>query len=78
MGFPKTPPEVDILRFVFKEIKTTGARVYRPVDYPVAIALLAPWTLCHSSPTTMAVRDVALGLERMHDAGRSLKILFAP
>jgi 2-desacetyl-2-hydroxyethyl bacteriochlorophyllide A dehydrogenase len=80
VGLPKTPPEVDILRLVFKEIKTTGARVYRPVDYPVAIALLARRAVdvVPLVTDTMALQDVALGFERMHDADRSLKILFAP
>lgn len=80
VGLPKTPPEVDILRLVFKEIKTTGARVYRPVDYPVAIALLARRAVDVEVLITdrMKLKDVALGFERMHDADDSLKILFAP
>ncbi len=80
VGLPKTPPEVDVLRLVFKEIKTTGARVYRPVDYPVAIALLARRAVDVESLITdrMALKDVALGFERMHDADSSLKVLFAP
>ncbi len=80
VGLPKTPPEVDVLRLVFKEIKTTGARVYRPADYPVAIALLARRAVDVEVLITdrMALNDVALGFERMHDADKSLKILFAP
>ena len=40
VGLPKAPPEVDVLSLVFKEIRTTGARVYERRDYQVAIALL--------------------------------------
>ncbi len=80
VGLPKTPPEVDILRLVFKEIVTTGARVYRPVDYPVAIALLARRAVdvLPLITDTLELRDVKRGFEQMHDADRSLKILFAP
>ena len=80
VGLPKTPPEVDILRLVFKEIKTTGARVYRPVDYPVAIALLARRAVDVLPLITdkLPLQDVARGFEQMHDADRSMKILFAP
>jgi 2-desacetyl-2-hydroxyethyl bacteriochlorophyllide A dehydrogenase len=80
VGLPKTPLEVDILRLVFKEIKTTGARVYRPVDYPVAISLLARRAVDVLPLITdkLALQDVVKGFEHMHDADRSLKILFTP
>jgi (R,R)-butanediol dehydrogenase / meso-butanediol dehydrogenase / diacetyl reductase len=80
VGLPKTPPEVDVLRLVFKEIKTTGARVYRPVDYSVAISLLARRAVDVQPLITdkLALQDVARGFAQMHDADRSLKILFAP
>jgi len=80
VGLPKTPPEVNILRLVFKEIKTTGVRVYRHVDYEVAISLLERRAVDVEPLITdrLALRDVPLGFARMHDAERSLKILFAP
>ncbi len=40
VGLPKLPPEVDVLNLVFKEIRTSGARVYTPKDFRVAISLL--------------------------------------
>lgn len=80
VGLPKTPPEVNVLQLVFKEIKTTGARVYRPVDYPVAISLLARRAVDVLPLITdqLPLEDVAKGFARMHDADRSLKIVFAP
>jgi 2-desacetyl-2-hydroxyethyl bacteriochlorophyllide A dehydrogenase len=80
VGLPKTPPEVDVLKLVFKEIKTTGVRVYRPVDYRVAISLLERRAVSVEALITdrLAIEDVALGFARMHEAETSLKILFAP
>lgn len=80
VGLPKTPPEVDVLRLVFKEIKTTGVRVYRPVDYTAAISLLARRAVDVEPliTDTLSLDDVALGFEQMHDADKSLKILFSP
>ncbi len=80
VGLPKTPPEVNVLRLVFKEIMTTGVRVYRHLDYEVAISLLARRAVDVEPLITdrLALKDVALGFERMHDADTSLKVLFAP
>jgi 2-desacetyl-2-hydroxyethyl bacteriochlorophyllide A dehydrogenase len=80
VGLPKTPPEVNILRLVFKEIQTTGVRVYRPVDYRVAISLLEGRAVNVEPLITdrLTLKDVALGFARMHEADRSLKILFTP
>ncbi len=80
VGLPKTPPEVNVLRLVFKEITTTGVRVYRPVDYQVAISLLERGAVDVEPLITdrLPLQDVALGFERMHNADTSLKILFAP
>lgn len=80
VGLPKTPPEVNILRLVFKEISTTGVRVYRPVDYEIAISLLECGAVDVEPLITdrLPLRDVALGFERMHNADTSLKILFTP
>jgi (R,R)-butanediol dehydrogenase/meso-butanediol dehydrogenase/diacetyl reductase len=80
VGLPKTPPEVDVLRLVFKEIKTTGVRVYRPADYQVAISLLERRAVDVEPLITdrLALQDVPLGFARMHEAETSLKILFAP
>ena len=80
VGLPKTPPEVDVLRLVFKEIETKAARVYRPVDYAAAIALLARRAVDVEPliTDTLQLDEVQRGFERMHDADQSMKILFAP
>jgi (R,R)-butanediol dehydrogenase/meso-butanediol dehydrogenase/diacetyl reductase len=80
VGLPKASPEVNILRLVFKEIETRGVRVYRTVDYQVAISLLARRAVDVEPLITdrLALRDVALGFARMHEADKSLKILFTP
>jgi len=80
VGLPKTPPEVNVLRLVFKEIKTTGARVYRHTDYKIALSLLERRAVDVEPLITdrLALKDVALGFQRMHSADTSLKVLFAP
>jgi threonine dehydrogenase-like Zn-dependent dehydrogenase len=74
VGLPKKPPEVDVLELVFKEIKTTGARVYRPEVYPVAISLLARRAVDVLPLITdqLALGEVARGFELMPDADRSI------
>ncbi|MFB3923659.1 MAG: zinc-binding dehydrogenase [Terriglobia bacterium] len=80
VGLPKTLPEVDVLNLVFKEIQTTGARVYTLKDYRAAIALLERGAVDVIPLITdrLALSEVARGFENMRDAESSLKILFAP
>jgi 2-desacetyl-2-hydroxyethyl bacteriochlorophyllide A dehydrogenase len=79
VGIPKTPPEVDVLRILFKEISTTSARVYRMRDYLAAISLLS-----HKAVDVLPLiervplRDAALGFEKMKAASSSIKILLVP
>jgi (R,R)-butanediol dehydrogenase/meso-butanediol dehydrogenase/diacetyl reductase len=78
VGLPKLPPEVDVLNLVFKEIRTSGARVYNPKDFLVAISLLERGAIDVKSVVTdrLPLKDIEEGLRRMHDPDRSLKILF--
>ena len=80
VGLPKTPPEVDVLNLVFKEIQTTGARVYTHQDYEAAIGLLERGAVNVMPLITdqLALADVERGFQKMRDADSSLKILFAP
>lgn len=80
VGLPKTPPEVDVLNLVFKEIQTTGARVYTLKDYQAAIGLLERGAVNVTPLITdhLALADVEQGFQKMRDADSSLKILFAP
>ena len=78
VGLPKSPAEVDVLNLVFKEIRTSGARVYTPKDFLVAISLLERGAIDVKSVVTdrLPLKDIEEGLQRMHDPDRSLKILF--
>jgi len=78
VGLPKVPPEVDVLNLVFKEIRTSGARVYIPKDFLVAISLLERGAIDVKSVVTdrLPLKDIEQGLRKMHDPDNSLKILF--
>ncbi|MBZ5542754.1 MAG: alcohol dehydrogenase catalytic domain-containing protein [Acidobacteriia bacterium] len=80
VGLPKAPPEVDVLNLVFKEIRTTGARVYERRDYQVAIALLerAAVDVAPLITDQLPLEDAEHGFQKMQEAETSLKILFAP
>jgi (R,R)-butanediol dehydrogenase/meso-butanediol dehydrogenase/diacetyl reductase len=80
VGLPKTPPEVDVLNLVFKEIRTTGARVYERRDYQVAIALLERGAVDVAPLITdqLPLADAERGFQKMQEAETSLKIVFAP
>ncbi|HEX5413483.1 MAG TPA: alcohol dehydrogenase catalytic domain-containing protein [Terriglobia bacterium] len=78
VGLPKLPPELDVLSLVFKEIRTSGARVYTPKDFLVAISLLERGAIDVKSVVTdrLPLKDIEEGLRKMHDPDSSLKILF--
>jgi (R,R)-butanediol dehydrogenase/meso-butanediol dehydrogenase/diacetyl reductase len=80
VGLPKIPPEVDVLNLVFKEIRTTGVRVYERRDYQVAIALLERRAIDVAPLITdqLPLEDAERGFQKMQEADTSLKILFAP
>ncbi len=80
VGIPKAPPELDILRIVFKEIQTHSARVYKVGDFRVALGLLARRAVDVLPIITdrLPLRDAPQGFQKMYHADTSLKILFAP
>ena len=48
------PPQIDLFRFFWRELKLCGVRVYEPQDFEEAIALAASGTL----PIDRLVTDV--------------------
>jgi (R,R)-butanediol dehydrogenase / meso-butanediol dehydrogenase / diacetyl reductase len=80
VGLPKSCPEVDILGLVFKEIRTSSARVYTLRDYLGAIALLERRAVDVTTIITdrLSLKDAPLGFQRLLGAAKSLKILLAP
>lgn len=80
VGLPETPPEVDVQSLVFKEIQTTGSRVYARRDYRGAIALLERRAVDVIPLITdqVTLRDADQGFRKMLEADTSLKILLRP
>jgi (R,R)-butanediol dehydrogenase/meso-butanediol dehydrogenase/diacetyl reductase len=79
VGIPKDQPELDIQGIVFKEVRTTSARVYRPRDYHSAIKLLSRQAVdVLPLITRLPLRDAPQGFRQMKDAENSLKILLFP
>ncbi|HXK06118.1 MAG TPA: alcohol dehydrogenase catalytic domain-containing protein [Verrucomicrobiae bacterium] len=80
VGIPKTPPALDILKIVYKEIQTTSARVYRFRDYLGAIALLSRGVVDVAPLVTdrIALAEAPLAYRKMRDADSSAKILVVP
>jgi threonine dehydrogenase-like Zn-dependent dehydrogenase len=68
------------LGLVFKEIRTSSARVYTLRDYLGAIALLDRRSVDVTTIVTdrLSLKDAPLGFQRMLGAAKSLKILLAP
>jgi 2-desacetyl-2-hydroxyethyl bacteriochlorophyllide A dehydrogenase len=71
------PPKVDLFRFFWRELKLSGARVYEPEDFELAIELASTGRL----PLAKLITDVLPlgGLEeamhRMEGGGACMKIL---
>ena len=67
-----------MLNLVFKEIRTSGARVYTPKDFLVALSLLGRGAVDVKSVVTdrLPLKEIEEGLRKMHDPDSSLKILF--
>jgi (R,R)-butanediol dehydrogenase/meso-butanediol dehydrogenase/diacetyl reductase len=80
VGIPKTPPELDILNIVYKEIHTSSARVYRLRDYLGAIALLSRRAVDVLRLITdrIALAEAPLAYRKMQSAETSAKILVVP
>lgn len=80
VGLPKTPPEVDIQRVVFKEIQTSSSRVYARQDFRAAIALLQRRAVDVVPLITdqLPLKDAEGAFQKMLGSDTSLKILLAP
>jgi threonine dehydrogenase-like Zn-dependent dehydrogenase len=80
VGIPKTPPEVDILKIVYKEIHTASARVYRFRDYLGAIALLSRRAVEVEPLITdrIALQEAPLAYRKMQAAETSAKVVVLP
>lgn len=79
VGIPKTPPVVDVLAILFKEIFTSSARMYSRKDYLGAIALLLAGTVdVLPLIEKLPLADAAEGFHKMKAANTSLKILLVP
>ena len=78
-GIPKAPPEIDVLGIVYKEIRTTSARVYRVRDYLGAIKLLERGAV-DTDPliTRIPLANAIEGFERMKAGDGCLKVLLTP
>jgi (R,R)-butanediol dehydrogenase/meso-butanediol dehydrogenase/diacetyl reductase len=79
VGIPKTPPAVDVLQILFKEIFATSARVYRKRDYLAAISLLSRKAVdVLPLIERVPLNEAPAGFEKMKAASTSLKILLVP
>lgn len=79
VGIPKTPPEIDVQRIVFKELRTTSARVYRMRDYLGAIKLMERRAVdLLPLITRVSLQDAVVGFDQMRAGEASLKILLRP
>lgn len=79
VGIPKAPPELDVQRIVFKELRTSSARVYRIRDYLDVIDLIKRRAV-DLSPliTRLPLNDAVAAFAQMKAGETSLKILLAP
>ncbi len=80
VGIPKSPPEVDVLKLVYKEIHTSSARVYRFRDYLGAIALLSRRAVDVEPLITdrLALKEAPLAYRKMQAADTSAKVVVLP
>jgi threonine dehydrogenase-like Zn-dependent dehydrogenase len=71
------PPKVDLFRFFWRELKLSGARVYEPEDFELAIELATTNRL----PLAKLITDVLPlnrleeAMHRMEGGGNCMKIL---
>ncbi len=80
VGIPKAPPEIDVLRIVYKELRTSSSRVYQLRDYAAAIALLARGAVDTLPLITdrIPLKDAPRAYEQMKCADSSAKIVIIP
>jgi len=79
VGIPKTPPELDVQRIIYKELRTTSARVYRIRDYEWAIQLMKRRRVdVRPLISRVPLHNALVGFEQTKVGETSLKILLAP
>jgi 2-desacetyl-2-hydroxyethyl bacteriochlorophyllide A dehydrogenase len=71
------PAKVDLFRFFWRELKLTGARVYEPEDFEMAIQLAASGRLPLEKLITSVVplEQVEAGMRQLEGGGEVMKIL---
>lgn len=79
VGIPKTAPEFDVVGTVFKELRTTSARVYRHRDYEAAITLLARGVI-EVLPliTQVPLKEAPSAYKQIKEGETNLTILLKP
>lgn len=79
VGIPKTLPEIDVQRIIFKELRTSSARVYRIRDYLAAINLIEKRAVkVLPLISRVPLQDALLGFAQMKAGETTLKILLVP
>jgi 2-desacetyl-2-hydroxyethyl bacteriochlorophyllide A dehydrogenase len=71
------PPKVDLFRFFWRELKLSGARVYEPEDFELAIELAATGKLPLGKLITdvLPLNRLEEAMHRMEGGGNCMKIL---
>jgi 2-desacetyl-2-hydroxyethyl bacteriochlorophyllide A dehydrogenase len=71
------PPKVDLFRFFWRELKLSGARVYEPADFELAIELAATGKLPLGKLITdvLPLNRLEEAMHRMEGGGNCMKIL---
>ena len=71
------PPQIDLFRFFWRELKLCGARVYEPQDFEEAIALAASGTLPLDRIVTgvRPLEGLADAIHQLEGGGPVMKIL---
>ncbi len=80
VGMPKTPPQLDLIPLLFREIGITPIRVYREEDFALAIRLAAANVLQLEEPVThiLPLSEVEKGMHLAHEATDACKVLISP
>ena len=71
------PPNIDLFRFFWRELKLCGARVYEHQDFETAIKLAAAGAIPIQQLITAVypLDDLQTGLEQMEKGGEVMKVL---
>ncbi len=77
VGIFGQPPQIDLFRFFWRELRMKGVRVYEPQDYERAIELVASGRLPVDKLITniQPLETLKSGFEKMESGGNIMKIL---